>query len=216
MIGLIPARGGSKRISRKNIRLFHGKPLVWYAINAARESGMRVVVSTEDAEIAGIARECGADILWRPEYLAHDYATTAMVVLHAARALGDDLCCIYCNPFVNPSNLEKAIRILKGTGAHSVVPVVTYPHPVERAIELRDGVVKFWHGGYSQFRTQDCFPAYHDAGQFYVVNRDKFLDDPVLFGRGTLPIVLDRTEVCDIDTEDDWEFAEKLWLIKNS
>ena len=217
MIALIPARGGSKRIPNKNIRLFHGKPLLWYAVDAAGNSGIfdKVAVSTDSEVIAWVSQGCGAEVLWRPKELADDHATTAAVVLHAAREFDSDLCCIYCNPFIKASTLRAAHEIFRATGAHSVVPVVEYSHPVARALRLNaDGIVRFWLDDYANSRTQDLHSMYHDAGQFYFINRDKFLSDPVLFGATTLPILLKRHEVCDIDTEDDWEFAEKFWHLR--
>jgi pseudaminic acid cytidylyltransferase len=214
LIALIPARGGSKRIPNKNIRLFHGKPLLWYAVDAARESELfsRIVVSTDSEAIAGVARGCGAEVMWRPAELATDHATTAAVILHAFEKVTSDLCCIYCNPFVKASTLVSAHELFLATGAHSVVPLVGYSHPVARALRLNaDGLVRFWLDTYANARTQDLHSMYHDAGQFYFINRDKFMLDPVLFGATTIPILLKRWEVCDIDDEEDWVFAEKLW-----
>jgi pseudaminic acid cytidylyltransferase len=220
-IAVIPARGGSKRILRKNIRLFAGRPIIAYAISAARDSGFfeHVVVSTDDEEIARIARENGAETpFMREEALADDFTPTVPVVADAigrCESLGwtiSEVCCIYpCAPFIRTADLSDALRLLKSSGADYAFPIVEFPSAVQRAMR-RDpaGRVKPLFSGDELVRTQDLEPAYYDAGQFYWGARDAWLRNLLIHSSGA-GLVISRTRAVDIDTSDDWTLAEFMF-----
>lgn len=226
-IAVIPARGGSKRIPRKNIRDFAGRPMIAYAIAAARESGLfqHVVVSTDDDEIARIARENGAETPFeRTKVLADDYTPTAPVVADAivqCETLGwsvDEVCCIYpCVPFIRIEDIFSALRLLESSGADYSFPIVEYPSAVQRAMRREaDGRVRPLFPGDELTRTQDIEPAYHDAGQFYWGGRNAWLSNPLIHSSGA-GLIIPRARAVDIDTNDDWTLAElMLEAIKNS
>lgn len=219
-IAVIPARGGSKRIPRKNMKLFAGKPMLAYAINAARESKLfsHVIVSTDDSEIAAIARDYGAEIPFvRPPELADDHTPTVPVISHAigaCEALGwqiDQVCCIYpAVPFILVDDLVAAMNLLETGTADYSFPVAEFPSAPQRALKLTD------RGRFSPFwpefeltRTQDLEPSYHDAGQFYWGSRLAWLTNPRLHSNA-VGLVIPRWRVVDIDTHDDWLRAEML------
>lgn len=217
-IAVIPARGGSKRIPRKNIKLFAGKPMIAYAIEAAVESALfdRVLVSTDDSEITALARQYGAESPFtRPAALADDHTPTVPVVAHAiseCEALGWDvnaICCIYPGvPFIQTGDLRKAWELLeRGDGAY-VFPVTEFPSDIQRALKLNeDGVMAPFFPEYELIRTQDLEMAYHDAGQFYWGWRDSWFQYPRIHSHGVgLPVP--NWRVIDIDTPDDWTRAE--------
>ncbi|MBE9608816.1 pseudaminic acid cytidylyltransferase [Chitinilyticum piscinae] len=222
-IAIIPARGGSKRIPRKNIRLFHGQPMIAYSIRAALDSGLfdRVVVSTDDAEIAAVARECGAEIPFvRPDDLSDDYATSMSVVQHAIRALQEQgaqmefTCCIYATaPFVRPSFLAEGLaRLQANPNASYAFSVTRFPFPVQRGIRInRMGRVEALQPEYRFTRSQDLEEAYHDAAQFYWGRTEAWAKDDLLFSELSIPIVLPRYLVQDIDTVEDWKCAELIY-----
>ena len=221
-LAVIPARGGSKRIARKNIRSFSGTPMIAYAISAARDSGLfdRVVVSTDDAEIAEIARAEGADLPFsRPADLADDHTTTIPVIAHAiqaCRALGwavQETCCIYpCVPFIQPADIAEALRLLEAHGRTGYTfPVTLFTSAIQRALRRReDGWVEPIHPEYVGTRTQDLEPAYHDAGQFYWAAAETWLKGLPIHANGR-SVVLPEWRVVDIDTPTDWERAEALF-----
>jgi len=216
-VAVIPARGGSKRIPRKNIREFAGKPMIAHAISAAKQSGLfeRIVVSTDDRDIACIAREWGADTPFtRPAELADDYTATVPVIAHAitaCQALGWDIdyaCCIYpCAPFIQTTDLMHALDLLQTTQAAYSFPVTEFPSPIQKALRrLPDGQMQPFYPEFELARTQDMEPAYHDAGQFYWGKTDAWLINDKIHRSGVgLPIPSWR--VVDIDTTDDWERA---------
>ncbi len=219
---VIPARGGSKRIPRKNIRAFCGKPIIAYSIGAARESGLfdRVMVSTDDAEIAGIARELGAEIPFlRPAALADDHAGTSAVVKHAIQwheANGlpvTHACCLYATaPFVQARDLRQGWDRLLASGKSFVFTVALYPFPIQRAIRLNErGEVEALYPEYRNTRSQDLEPAYHDAGQFYWGTAEAFLKELPLFSAHSVGLILPPHLVQDIDTEEDWRRAELMY-----
>jgi pseudaminic acid cytidylyltransferase len=219
-LAVIPARGGSKRIPRKNIRAFAGKPMIGYAIEAARASGVfdRIVVSTDDAEIGDIAEACGAEVPFvRPQDLADDHTPTVPVIAHAIQAcdvLGwhaTEVCCIYpAVPLIEPGDLVRALRDLEAGGAPYVFPVAPFPSAIQRALRrLPDGVAQPFFPQYVGTRTQDLEPAYYDAGQFYWGRRSAWLDGLNLHANGAT-IVLPEERVVDIDTPSDWERAEAM------
>ena len=217
-LAVITARGGSKRIPRKNIKEFLGKPILAYSIQAALESGVfdEVMVSTEDAEIAGIAKAQGAKVpFFRSSESANDYATTADVlleVLEQYKGIGmefDYVCCIYPTaPFVTAEKLKKAMALLTGEGADSLLAVVRFSFPPQRSVVIKDGLVQFKWPEHMLTRSQDLEPFYHDAGQFYCVRTESFLEQRKLVMEKTVPMVLPESEVQDIDTEEDWKIAE--------
>lgn len=218
-LAVIPARGGSKRIPRKNVRPFAGLPMIAHALRCARRSGVfdRIVVSTDDAEIAAIAREHGADTPFqRPAALADDHTPTVPVIAHALDALQlpDDaaVCCLYPGvPLLDPALLRSALAVLEGGATGFVFPVAAHPSPVQRALlRAADGSSRPMQPEHSLTRTQDLPPAYFDAGQFYWGRAAAW--------RAGLPIhqhahtlVLPAWSVVDIDTEEDWQRAERLY-----
>lgn len=217
-IAIITARGGSKRIPRKNIKEFCGKPILAYSVEAAAASGVfsHVMVSTDDEEIADIAGKYGAEVpFYRSESTSGDYATTADVlleVLEEYRRRGeqfDTLCCIYPTaPFVTAERLREAVSLLEESGADSVLPVVRFSFPPQRCVVVKDGCLQFKWPEYAQARSQDLEPFYHDAGQFYCLKEKSFLEQKALVMSKTVPLILPEMEIQDIDTEEDWELAQ--------
>jgi len=220
-LALIPARGGSKRIPRKNIRSFRGRPMIAWSIAAAQSAGCfdRILVSTDDEEIAAVAVSHGAEVPFlRPAHLADDQATTQAVVLHAVQWCEqqglpvDAVCCLYATaPFVQPEDLQQAQQRLQGSRAGSVVFAATsFPFPIQRAIHLdADGYAAMFQPECFSTRSQDLVEAYHDAGQFYWATPETWSSVTNLF-QGARPILLPRWRVQDIDTEEDWCRAELM------
>lgn len=222
-LAVIPARGGSKRIPRKNVKSFAGRPIIGYSIDAARTSGLfdRIVVSTDDPEIAAVARAEGAETPFlRPAALSDDHTGTVAVVAHAILALASDgfdfshVCCIYPTaPLLLPASLRDAYEQLVKTDKAFAFGVASYGHPIQRALRLaHDGGVSMFEPAHAQTRSQDLEPAYHDAGQFCWGTASAFLlgNSPLL--SSAVAVVLPRSRVVDIDTPDDWELAEALHL----
>ncbi|WP_269532005.1 pseudaminic acid cytidylyltransferase [Chitinimonas sp. BJYL2] len=222
-VAIIPARGGSKRIPRKNVKPFHGKPMLAYSIAAAKASGLfdRVVVTTDDDEIITLARELGAEVPFvRPAELADDHTTTIAVIQHAIKTLQDDgepvsmACCIYATaPFVQPRYLREGFETLsKHADKSYAFSVTSFPFPVQRAIRLNEaGCVDALYPQYRNTRSQDLEEAFHDAGQFYWGRAEAWLRGDVIFSPASLPVVLPRYLVQDIDTPEDWRRAEYLY-----
>lgn len=217
-IAMITARGGSKRIPRKNIREFCGKPILAYSIEAALGSGVFdiVMVSTDDEEIASIAKTCGAEVPFlRSRENAGDFAATRDVIEEVLRKYEsggrrfDELCCIYPTaPFITAERLKEAMTLLNASGADSVVPVARFSFPPQRGVVIRDGFMQFQWPEYAQMRSQDLEPMYHDAGQFYCLRVKSFSEQKEVVMEKTVPLVLPELEVQDIDTQEDWELAE--------
>jgi pseudaminic acid cytidylyltransferase len=224
VVAIIPARGGSKRISNKNIKLFSGQPIISYSIRVAQETGLfdRVIVSTDSLEIAAIAREYGAEVPFlRPAELADDFTGTAEVVCHAIEWFMKEgmqpefICCIYATaPFIQASYLKEGYGKLVSSNATSVFSVTTYPYPIYRSLKIteKDRIKMIWPE-YANFRSQDLPEAYHDAGQFYWANTNKFMKEKALFAKDSLPVILPRYLVQDIDTAEDWETAEMMFAM---
>lgn len=217
-IAIITARGGSKRIPRKNIKNFLGRPIISYSIEAAlgSESFDEVMVSTDDNEIAGIASSLGARVpFFRSPKTSDDYATTSDVleeVLGEYDKRGerfDYLCCIYPTaPFVSAEKLKVGMTTLLDTQVDCVLPVVRYSYPIQRCLEIVDGKAQMiWPENYLA-RSQDLRPTYHDCGQYYCMKCSSLLQQKKLFASHTIPIVVSELEVQDIDNEDDWRLAE--------
>ena len=222
VVAIIPARGGSKRIPNKNIKLFSGQPIISYSIRVAQETGLfdRVIVSTDSLEIAATAREYGAEAPFlRPAELANDFASTAEVVCHAIEWLAREemqpefICCIYATaPFIQASYLKQGYDKLVSSDATSVFSITKYPYPIYRSLKITEkgGIEMIWPE-YENFRSQDLPKAYHDAGQFYWANTNKFMKGKALFAKDSLPVILPRYLVQDIDTAEDWETAEMMF-----
>lgn len=217
-IAIITARGGSKRIPKKNIRAFCGRPILTYSIGAAVSSKLfdEVMVSTDSEEIAQIAKEAGAKVPFlRSRETSNDYATTADVlveVLSEYEKQGkrfDTVCCIYPTaPFVTAEKLQRAVSLLEEKDADSVVPVVRYSFPPQRAFVIRDGLTVMKYPEHASSRSQDLEPYFHDCGQFYCMQTERFLQKKQIFTDRTLSIEMPETQVQDIDNETDWELAE--------
>lgn len=220
-LAIIPARGGSKRIPRKNIKAFAGKPMIGYAIEAALASGQfdRVVVTTDDAEIADVAKSHGAELPFhRPAELADDHTPTVPVIQHAIQACNglnwgvSYACCIYPGvPFIRASDLAAAFELLEAHGGEGYTfPVTSFPSPIQRALKRDEtGRVEPFNPRYVSTRTQDLDAAYHDAGQFYWGRADTWLAGLNIHANGRA-IVLPEWRVVDIDTPADWDRAEAL------
>lgn len=216
-IAIIPARGGSKRIPRKNIRDFLGKPVIAYSILAALKSGLfeEVMVSTDDDEFASIAQRYGAKVPFpRSAATANDFATTADVIEEVLGEYGDrgerfdTVCCIYSTaPFVTAERLCKAYAMLEDD-VDSVFTAVPYSYPVQRSLHIVDGKIAMVHPEYISVRSQDLEPIYHDAGQFYVAKVASFLANRSFWSDRTAGLILSELEVQDLDTMTDWRLAE--------
>ena len=216
-IAIITARGGSKRIPRKNVKLFCGKPIITYSIEAALQSGLfeEVMVSTEDEEIARIAREAGAQVpFMRSSESAGDYASTDDVLLEVLAAYKergrefDSFCCLYPTaPFVTAEKLRTAMGLLDK--ADSVMPVVPFSFPPQRCMVLNgEGELRMKWPEHAKTRSQDLEPYYHDCGQFYCCRTAPFLEYKTTDLPHMVPMIMSELEVQDIDNPDDWEIAE--------
>lgn len=223
-VAIIPARGGSKRIPRKNIKPFFGRPMISYSIRAALDCGLfdQVIVSTDDDEIAAVAREHGAGIpFMRPAELANDHAGTGAVVVHAIewfRQQGlrfDAACCIYATaPLIDPERLKEGWDLLRQPGKRYAFSVTSYAFPIQRALrQTADGsLAMFWPENLTK-RSQDLEPAYHDAAQFYWGWCDAWVGGEVAFSPISAPVILPRNLVVDIDMPEDWEVAEVAYRV---
>lgn len=222
-IAIITARGGSKRIPGKNIKEFCGRPIICYSIIAAKESGCfnEVMVSTDDERIAEIALKAGAKVpFFRTKETSGDYSVTSDVlkeVLDRYASMGrkfDFGCCIYPTaPFITSEVLKKAMALLAEYRADTILPVVAYSFPPQRAIVIRNGIAQMQFPENINKRSQDLEPIYHDCGQFYAFNIETFLNSGQLLGGKVLPIVMDDIEVQDIDNESDWKIAEMKYRL---
>ena len=221
-VAIIPARGGSKRIPRKNIKPFHGKPMIAYSIEAAVASGCfdKVIVSTDDTEIAEVAEQYGAEVPFlRPVNISDDYATTMDVMHHAITWCMDNdwtvdaVCCLYATaPFVTPEYLKQGFDKLNKGLFEFVFSAATFPFPIQRAIKISSGgAVSMFSPENEQVRSQDLEEAYHDAGQFYWGKTDAFLEKKAIFADHSSVVLLPRSRVQDIDTNEDWDLAEALY-----
>lgn len=222
-LAVIPARGGSKRIPRKNIRPFCGQPMLARAIQTAIESGCfdRIVVSTDDAEIADVARLFGAEVPFvRPADLSNDHAGTLPVVAHAIRwfaeheVMPESVCCIYAtSPFLRAQDVREGLRKLSEEQCDYAFSVTSFAFPIQRAIRVLDsGRVNMFQPENFHVRSQDLEDAFHDAGQFYWGRPEAFLEERPIFCEHAVPVFLPRHRVQDIDTPEDWIRAE--WMFK--
>jgi len=228
-IAIITARGGSKRIPRKNIREFCGKPIIAYSIEAALKSGCfdTVMVSTDSKEIADIAEKYGAEVPFlRSEATSNDYATTVDVLKEVVDRYSetgkqyDMLCCIYPTaPFVTAEKLRNAQKLLDEKKADSLMPVVAFSFPPQRGNVIRDGKLEYQYPEYAKMRSQDLEPVYHDCGQFYFCRMEAFKKSGKLITGNTIPCIMPDEEVQDIDNYSDWELAElkyKRFILKET
>lgn len=221
-LAVIPARGGSKRIPRKNVRMFCGRPMLAWSIAAARDSGCfdRIVVSTDDPEIAVVARAEGAETPFlRPTHLSDDHTPTVPVIVHAADMFAaegvapTEVCCIYATaPFVQAADLRRGLDILVESGAMFALAVTSFPFPIQRAMRLRqDGRVEMFSPEHALTRSQDLEEAYHDAGQFYWGTAAGWRAGRPIIGPDAAAVLLPRHRVQDIDTPEDWLRAEAMF-----
>jgi pseudaminic acid cytidylyltransferase len=220
-IAIIPARGGSKRIPRKNIKLFAGKPMIAYAIETAKNSNLfeKIIVSTDDLEIAEIATKYRAEVPFiRPPELANDFAGTVPVIAHAisfCQNLGwkiENACCIYpCTPLMEFEDLKKAFEQLKSKNVDFVFPVCEFPSAIQRALKQNlNGTMEPFYPQFEQTRTQDLEKAYHDAGQFYFGKADAWTQEKKIHSGG-IGLLIPSWLAVDIDTPEDWERAESIY-----
>ncbi|CCX89409.1 cMP-N-acetylneuraminic acid synthetase [Clostridium sp. CAG:590] len=220
-IAIITARGGSKRIPKKNIKDFCGKPIIAYSIEAAISSKLfdEVMVSTDSEEIAEIAKKYGASVpFMRSAETSNDYATTNDVLIevfneYKKRGQEFDIAvCIYPTaPFVTADKLKRAIDMVEKDGADAVTPVVQFSFPPQRAFIIRDNALEYQYPENASARSQDLEPIYHDCGQFYVMKPKNVMDGIII--KKTTPIVMPESEVQDIDTVEDWKIAEMKYQI---
>jgi pseudaminic acid cytidylyltransferase len=222
-LAVIPARGGSKRIPRKNIKPFCGKPMIAWSIEVALQSGCfdQIVVSTDDAEIAEVARRYGAQVpFMRPVELADDHTGTTAVIAHgiewfvARGQVPAQVCCLYATaPFVSADDLRRGLAVLTETGCDYSFSVTSYAFPIQRAIRINPaGRIEMFNSEHFNKRSQDLEEAYHDAGQFYWGRVDAWQQGKMIFSPAAVPVLLPRHRVQDIDTPEDWTRAE--WMFK--
>lgn len=223
-IAVIPARGGSKRIPRKNIKLFHDKPMIAYSIEAAKNSACfdKIIVSTDDQDIADIAIKYGAEVpFMRPAEIADDYATTMDVIQHAIQWCEsqnmsiDLLCCIYATaPFISSTDLTNGLALIAADDIDYAFSATSFAFPIQRAITLNEnGTVQMFQPEHLNTRSQDLQEAFHDAGQFYWGKLAAFKTGKPFFSSSSKAILIPRKRVQDVDTLEDWEFAEALYAV---
>ena len=221
-IAVIPARGGSKRIPRKNIKNFCGKPMIAWSIAAAKQCGLfeHIIVSTDDAEITSVALQYGAEVpFMRPAELSNDFVGTGAVVKHATQWTLENLgsvefvCTLYATaPFVRPKDLRAGFEMLINQEKDIAFTVTSFPFPIQRAIRINDrGEISMFQPEHLMTRSQDLEPAYHDAGQFYWARTHAVLNEVPAFSKAAAALILPRLQVQDIDTEEDWERAELMF-----
>lgn len=222
---IIPARGGSKRIPRKNIKPFLGKPIMAYSIEAALKSGVfdEVMVSTDDEEFAAVAKQFGASVpFMRSDATANDYATTVDVLLEVVatyrkqRKVFDNVCCLYSTaPFVTSERLKDAYNKLSDS-IDGCFTVVEYSYPIQRSLRINEsGLIEMRYPEHLKSRTQDLEKTYHDAGQFYFMKSAAMEQEKTVWLRRTDPLVLSELEVQDLDTLTDWQLAEMKFELIN-
>ena len=223
-ICVIPARGGSKRIPRKNIKNFFGQPMIAYSIKAALKSECfdKVIVSTDDQEIAEVAKSFGAEVpFMRPDELANDYAGTVPVIKHAIEWFDDqgqspsEVCCLYATaPFVQADSIRKAYKKMKQEKVDYCFTVTSFAFPIQRAIKITaENRIEMFYPEYFETRSQDLEESYHDAGQFYWGKAEAFKQQKPLFSKSATPYILPRHMVQDVDTPEDWKRAELMYEV---
>ena len=225
-LAIITARGGSKRIPRKNIKEFCGKPIIYYSIKAALESGIfsEVMVSTDDQEIASYALQCGAKVpFMRSDMMSNDYATTAEVLLEVLAEYKmrgqefDVACCLYPTaPFITTEKLKISYKKLLEKQADSILPVVRFSFPPQRAFVIENSKLCYKWPENRNTRSQDLEPFFHDSGQFYMFCVSRFLETKSLIMENTIHHEVSELEVQDIDNIEDWKLAEIKYQILKS
>ena len=221
-IAIIPARGGSKRIPRKNVKLFHGLPVIAYAIEVAKQSEIfdEVFVSTDDSEIAEIARDYGAKVPWlRPKQLANDFATTLEVIQDAANKLDvnsdefNSICCIYpATPLLKPEFLKQGLKVLMDGDWDYVISASPVSDPPERLLSLgKSNEILMHFPEYEMTRTQDVPPTFYDAGQFYWGKKISWESARPIFTSKSTILELPKEIAIDVDTLADWHYAEYVY-----
>lgn len=222
-IAVITARGGSKRIPRKNIKPFLGTPIIEYSIRAALQSEVfsEVMVSTDDEEIASVAQKAGAKVpFFRSAETSNDFATTVDVLLEVIESYDkigrrfDQMCCIYPTaPFVTANAIKTAMMLLEQEKVDACIPVVRYSFPPQRSVVISGNRLEFKWSENMYARSQDLEPMYHDCGQFYCLNINSFLEQRKVWMDNTVPFIQDEMNVQDIDTIEDWKIAEMKYKI---
>jgi len=227
-IAVIPARGGSKRIPNKNIRLFHDFPIMAYSINTAIHSGLfdRVIVSTDDDSIAKVAKDYGAEVpFMRPDHLSDDITPTVPVIQHAINTLQEIneidineiklVACIYATaPFISVASLQACLDLFVNdeTGCDYALPVTEFEYPIQRSLSInQNNTVNLMFREYDQTRTQDLNKTYHDAGQFYFGKTKAWLAGRPILGGRAIGLPISRLDAQDIDDEADWQLAELIY-----
>ncbi len=219
---MIPARGGSKRIKKKNIKIFCGKPIIAWSIQQALKSNCfdKIIVSTDDNNIAKIAIRYGADVPFlRPKKLSDDYTGTVPVISHAIKwqikynQKPEYVCCIYATaPLIKIRDIKKSFKILKNSGSEYSFSATNYSYPIQRSFRIKKNKkIEMYYPKYYKSRSQDLDRAFHDAGQFYWGRSDSWLKNKPIIGKNSIPIIIPRIRAHDIDTNEDWEIAERLF-----
>lgn len=224
---VIPARGGSKRIPKKNIKFFCGKPIIVWSIELAIASKCfdKIIVSTDDKEIADLAKSYGVDVpFMRPKALSDDYTETVPVIAHAVKWQIEHhqkpfyVCCIYASaPFIKLSELKHGLKILKSSGSDYVFPVTNYAYPIQRSFRIKKNKrLEMFYPEHYKSRSQDLEEAFHDTGQFYWGLADTWLENKQIVSENATLIPIPRTRALDIDTIEDWQIAEKMFEAINN
>ena len=225
-ICVIPARGGSKRIFKKNLKFFCGKPIICWSIEIAKASKCfdRIIVSTDDKKIALIAKKYGAEVPFiRPKSISGDFTPTVPVISHAIKWLIKNhkkplhVCCVYATaPFIKIDDLKTGLKILKKNKFNYVFPVTNFAYPIQRSFKInKDKTPELFFLKKFHYRSQDLEEAFHDAGQFYWGKTDAWLNNKQIINKNSFPMVIPRARVLDIDTIEDWKIAEKMLKIRD-
>jgi pseudaminic acid cytidylyltransferase len=223
---VIPARGGSKRIHKKNIKNFCGKPIIAWSINQAiaSKSFDKIIVSTDDVEIAELAKSYGAEVpFMRSKKLSGDYTGTVPVISHAIKWQTENyqkpfyVCCVYATaPFIRSKDLKNGLKILKNFGYDYTFSATNYNYPIQRSFRIKKNKkIEMFYPKHYNSRSQDLEEAFHDAGQFYWGLADSWLKNKPIISKNAIPVVIPRDRVHDIDTFEDWQIAEKMFQIIN-
>lgn len=221
-LAIIPARGGSRRIKNKNIKLFFNKPIIYWSIKAAKQSKLfdKIIVSTDSKKIANICKKYNIEIPFlRPKTLSNDKVSTIKVIKHALiwfkkkGVFFDRVCCIYpASPFISKKIIKKALKLLKIKRKSFAFTVSSYPHPIQRALKIKkNGYLKPVWPSNVNIRSQKFENRYHDAGQFYWGTFDSFMKNKNFFIKNSIPIYIPRYLCHDIDTLEDWKKAELVF-----
>lgn len=219
-ICIIPARGGSKRIPKKNIKKFIDRPIIEYSIENAINSNLfdRIIVSTDDDEISSISKKAGAEVITRSEENSKDFSTTMDVIVEVMKDIDfyENICCLYpTSSLIKHIDLINSFKCFNDGFFKSVVSCIKYSHPIQRALEEKDGKIKMIDSSNINTRTQDLSPSYHDAGQFYWM-KSSILKDCKIFTENTGIYLLNELNAQDIDTIEDWKIAELKYKYLNN